>query len=195
MLHALKWLEQTSIGTRLLIALGLIAVQAIGLLAMGLPLLCTCGSVDLWHGNPSGPETSQHVTDWYTYTHVIHGIGFYALLWLLIPNASFGLRLVLAIGLEAGWEVFENSPIVMERYRQSALARGYFGDSVINSVFDTLAMIVGFVLARLAPLWGSILTIVALELFLGLAIRDNFTLNIIQLVYPSQTISNWQSGG
>jgi hypothetical protein len=174
---------------------GFIALQAVVLFFMGLPLICACGGVDLWHGNPSGPETSQHLTDWYTFTHVVHGFGFYLLLWLLMPNASFGLRLALAVGLEAGWEVFENTPFVMDRYRQSALARGYFGDSVVNSVFDTLAMIVGFVLARLAPLWGSVLIIVALELFLGLMIRDNFTLNIIQLIDPSETISNWQSGG
>jgi hypothetical protein len=174
---------------------GFIGLQAVTLFLMGLPLICACGSVDVWHGNPSGPETSQHLTDWYTYTHVVHGFGFYLLLWLLVPNASFGLRLALAIALEAGWEVFENTPFVMERYRQSALARGYFGDSVVNSVFDTLAMIIGFLLARVAPVWGSVLMIVALELFLGLMIRDNFTLNIIQLIYPSEMISNWQSGG
>jgi hypothetical protein len=174
---------------------GVIALQAVILLTMGLPLICACGNIDFWHGNPSGPETSQHLTDWYTYTHVIHGFGFYLLLWLIMPKASFGLRLALAIGLEAGWEIVENTPFVMDRYRQSALARGYMGDSVINSVFDTLATIVGFVFARIAPLWASIAVVILIELILGYMIRDGLTLNVIQLIWPSETISTWQTGG
>jgi hypothetical protein len=174
---------------------GAIALQAVILLAMGLPLICTCGNIDFWHGNPSGPETSQHLTDWYTYTHVIHGFGFYLLLWLILPKTSFGLRLALAIGLEAGWEIVENTPFVMDRYRQSALARGYMGDSVVNSVFDTLATIVGFVFARVAPLWASIAMFILIELILGYMIRDGLTLNVIQLIWPSETISTWQTGG
>lgn len=193
--RVLKDLEQISVGASIFIVVGLLAAQAAGLFALGLPLVCACGYVDFWHGNPSGPETSQHLIDWYTFTHVVHGFGCYLLLWLLFPQTSFGLRLLLAVGLEAGWEVFENTPFVMERYRQSALARGYFGDSVVNSMFDTLAMIVGFVWARLSPLWASILAVVAIELFLGYMIRDNFTLNVIQLVYPSEAISSWQFGG
>jgi hypothetical protein len=174
---------------------GVIALQAVILVAMGLPLICACGSVDFWHGNPSGPETSQHLTDWYSYTHIIHGFGFYLLLWLIAPRSSFGLRLVLAIGLEAGWEIIENMPFIMERYRQSALARGYMGDSVVNSVFDTLATVVGFVLARVLPVWTSVAIVVAIELFLVYMIRDGLTLNVIQLIYPSDAISSWQSGG
>jgi hypothetical protein len=174
---------------------GVIALQAVVLVAMGLPLICACGSVDFWHGNPSGPETSQHLTDWYSYTHIIHGFGFYLLLWLIAPRSSFGLRLVLAIGLEAGWEIIENTPFIMERYRQSALARGYMGDSVVNSVFDTLATVVGFVLARVLPVWTSVAIVVAIELFLVYMIRDGLTLNVIQLIYPSDAISSWQSGG
>jgi hypothetical protein len=149
----------------------------------------------LWHGSPSGPETSQHVADWYTYTHIIHGFGLYLLLWLLAPRASFGLRLALAIGLEAGWEVIENTPFVMDRYRDLALAHGYFGDSVINSVADTLAAAFGFVLARLLPVWSIVAIAIAMELFAGYMIHDNLTLNIIQLVYPSEAISRWQAGG
>jgi hypothetical protein len=174
---------------------GVIALQAVILLAMGLPLICACGSIDLWHGNPSGPETSQHLTDWYTYTHGIHGFGFYLLLWLILPKTSFALRLALAIGLEAGWEIVENTPFVMDRYRQAALARGYMGDSVVNSVFDTLATIIGFVFARVAPLWASIAMVILIELILGYMIRDGLTLNVIQLIYPSETISTWQTGG
>lgn len=191
----LKWLEQRSFGILMLLAAGLLAAQMLSLLAMGLPLICPCGSIDFWHGNPSGPETSQHLSDWYTYTHIAHGFGFYLLLWLFLPRTSFAVRLLLAIAIEAGWEVLENTPFIVERYRQLALARGYFGDSAINSVFDTLAMIVGFVLARVSPVWLSILLVAGLELILAATIRDNLTLNILQLVYPTETISNWQSGG
>ena len=179
----------------LLAALSALLVQAFALWAMGLPLTCKCGWVALWHSNPSGPETSQHLTDWYTYTHVIHGFGFYFLLWLIAPRLPFGPRFALAVGLESMWEVIENTPFVMDRYRQSALARGYFGDSVVNSLFDSLASALGFILARLLRVWQSVLLIVTTELILGYMIRDNLTLNIIQLIYPSEFISNWQGGG
>jgi hypothetical protein len=175
-------------------AVGALVIQAFALWAMGLPLICKCGAVALWHGNPSGPETSQHLTDWYTYTHIIHGFVFYLLLWLVVPRLPFALRFAFAIGLESAWEAIENTPFVMDRYRQSALARGYFGDSVVNSLFDTFATAAGFFLARLLPVWQSILLIVAIEMVLGYIIRDNLTLNIIQLIYPNELISNWQSG-
>jgi hypothetical protein len=186
--------DQTTFGPYLTIAAGLVAVQATALLAMGLPAMCKCGYVSLWHGNPSGPETSQHLIDWYTYTHVLHGIGFYLLLWLIAPQTSIGLRFAIAIGLEASWEVIENTPVVMERYRQSALARGYFGDSVVNSVFDTVAAAVGFVLARYLAVLVVVVLVIMSELFAGYMIRDNLTLNIIQLIYPSEMISKWQAG-
>jgi hypothetical protein len=193
--HGLKWSERISPKTYLLLGVVLLVLQALALLAMGLPAICRCGYVELWHGNPSGPETSQHFLDWYSYTHVIHGFGFYLLLWLLAPRAPFGLRLALAIGLESAWEIFENTPFVMERYRLSALARGYFGDSVINSVADTLAAAFGFVLAARLPVWSILVLAVALELFAAYMIRDNLTLNIIQLVYPNALVSRWQAGG
>jgi hypothetical protein len=175
-------------------AIGALVIQALALWAMGLPMICKCNAVDLWHGNPSGPETSQHLTDWYTYTHIIHGFAFYFLLWLIAPSMPFGPRLALAIGLESAWEIIENTPFIVDRYRQSALARGYSGDSVVNSLFDTIAAAFGFVLARLLAIWQSILLIVTTELVLGYMIRDNLTLNIIQLIYPSELISNWQGG-
>jgi hydrogenase/urease accessory protein HupE len=176
-----------------LVAAGAVALQTLILLAMGHPLICACGHVALWHGNPSGPETSQHLTDWYSYTHVVHGLGLYLLLSLVAPRTPFGLRLALAIGLEAAWEVVENTPFVMERYRRSALARGYFGDSVVNSASDTLAMALGFVLARMLPAWSVVGLVVAIELVLGFMIRDNLTLNIVQLIHPSEAISHWQT--
>jgi hypothetical protein len=187
--------DQSALGLYLAVAAGLITVQALALLAMGLPAICKCGYVALWHGNPSGPETSQHLVDWYSYTHVLHGIGFYLLLWLIAPQTSIGLRFALAIGLEASWEVIENTPLVMDRYRQSALARGYFGDSIVNSVSDTAAAALGFVLARKLPVLVVVVLVIVSELFAGYMVRDNLTLNIIQLIYPSETISKWQEGG
>jgi hypothetical protein len=179
----------------LLLAIGFVALQTVVLLAMGHPAVCTCGRIDLWHPNPAGPETSQHLTDWYTYTHIVHGFGFYLLLRVVAPRMPFIWRLAIAIGLEAGWEVIENTPFIIDRYRQSALARGYVGDSVINSVADTLAAVVGFVLARVLPVWLSVSLVLGMELFAAYMIRDNLSLNIIQLIYPSQILSRWQTNG
>lgn len=181
-------------GSRWLVAAAaFLLVQVVVLVAMNHPYICTCGRIDLWHGNPSGPETSQHIADWYTYTHVIHGFAFYWILWLIAPRTPVVQRLALAIGAEVAWEIIENTPMIMERYRQSALARGYFGDSVVNSIFDTLAMTAGFVLARVLPVRVSLALIVAGELLLAYMIRDNLLLNIAQLIYPSEFISNWQT--
>ncbi len=191
----MKWLEQTPLSLCALVAAGFVALQVLVLFAMGHPPICPCGNIDLWYGNPSGPENSQHLTDWYTHTHVIHGFAFYFFLWLIAPRMSFGLRFALVIGLEAAWEMIENTPFIIDRYRQSALAQGYFGDSVINSVSDTLATGIGVVLARILPIWSIVILVVAMELFAIYAIRDNLTLNIIQLIYPSDAISRWQTGG
>jgi hypothetical protein len=179
----------------LAIAASLIALQIAALVAMGHPVMCICGHVDVWHADPSGPETSQHLTDWYTYTHVVHGFGFYLLLRLIAPHVPFVVCLAISIGLEASWEVIENTPFIIDRYRQSALARGYFGDSVINSAVDTLAAALGYMLAKVLPIWSSVAMFVGMELFAAYVIRDNLVLNIIQLIYPSDLISAWQARG
>lgn len=193
--HAYRWPADISFGACLLISAGIVALQAAILLAMGHPPICTCGTIKLWHGLASSAETSQHLTDWYTYSHVIHGFGFYLLLWLIAPRMPFAVRLAMAVGLEAAWEVIENTPLVMDRYRQSALARGYFGDTIVNSVADTLAAAFGFALARLLPVWATVVLVIGTELFTAYAVRDNLTLNIIQLIRPSESISKWQMGG
>ena len=121
----------------LLAVAALMATQGLVLYAYGQPPICTCGTVRLWAGQVLGPENSQQITDWYSFSHVIHGIGFYFLLWLIAPRAPVLLRLALAVGLEVGWEVLENTPFIIERYRQQALAQGYVGDSILNSLSDT----------------------------------------------------------
>jgi hypothetical protein len=191
---AVKRPDDGAMWLHLAIVVGLIAAQVVVLLAMGQPAICTCGTVDLWHADPAGPETSQHLTDWYTYTHVIHGFGFYLLLWVVAPDMAVGWRLAIAVGLEAGWELLENTPFIIDRYRESALARGYSGDSVINSVGDTLAAALGFVLARVLPVRWSMAIILAAELIALIMIRDNLALNIIQIIHPSDAISRWQIG-
>lgn len=191
----MKWYERISVGTCLLVGAALIAVQAFVLFAMGQPPICTCGYVRLWGGITSGPEMSQQLTDWYTYSHVIHGFGFYFLLWLIAPRTPVALRFTLVLAFEVGWEIVENTPFIIDRYRQSALAQGYFGDSIINSVGDTMASAFGFLLARTLPVWATVALTVSVELFTAYMIHDNLTLNIIQLIYPNDAIFHWQAGG
>ncbi len=176
-------------------AIALVAVQALILFAMGQPAICACGVVKLWHGSASSPETSQHISDWYTLSHVLHGVIFYALLTLAAPRASLGVLFLAALAIEAAWEITENTPLIIDRYRQLALAQGYTGDSILNSVFDTIAAGAGFMLARFAPVWLTMLILLAFEAVAAYSIRDNLMLNIIQLIYPIEAISRWQAGG
>jgi len=174
-------------------ALALVAVAMAIELSMDRVAICRCGYVKLWHGFVNSAENSQHITDWYTFSHVIHGIGFYALLWLVARRASVGTRFLAAVLLEASWEVFENTPFVIDRYRTATFALDYYGDSVVNSVSDIAAMMGGFWIARRLPVWASVALVAALEVFAVVMIRDNLTLNILMLLYPIEAIRQWQA--
>ena len=162
------------------------------LLAMGRPPICTCGTVDLW--GQVGPEQSQMLADWYSPSHIVHGFLFYLAMHYAAPRWPVERRFVVALLVEAAWEIAENTPMVIDRYREATIALGYNGDSMLNSLSDIAMMALGFLAARRLPLWVSVATVAALEIVPLIAIRDNLTLNIWMLVAPSDAIRGWQAG-
>ena len=179
--------------SRAAIAAGLLLLLAIAiLLAMGRPPICACGEVRLW--GPVGPWQSQMIADWYSPSHIVHGFLFYGILWLLFRRWSVELRLIVAMLVEAAWEIAENTPMVIDRYREATAALGYTGDSIHNSLSDILMMVAGFLIARRLPVWASVAIVVLLELVPLLVIRDNLVLNVWMLLAPTDWVREWQAG-
>ncbi len=179
------------IGAGLFVAI--LIVQIVVEWLMGRGWICPCGTVKLWENEIYSGGNSQHIADWYTPTHVIHGFLFYALAWLVFRTRTVSFRFVVATLAEAGWEILENSPIIIERYRSATISLDYFGDSILNSTMDTFFMALGFLLALRLPIWLTVLLALAAEIILAFVIRDNLTLNIVMLVWPIDTILDWQS--
>jgi len=171
----------------------IVAATAAILLAVGRPAICTCGSVKLWEGAVNSAGNSQHLSDWYSFSHIIHGFIFYALGWWLLRQwLRTDARLAVAVLVEAAWEVAENSPWIIDRYRTATIALGYTGDSVLNSMSDIIMMIAGFLFAAKAPPRITLAIAIVFELFTLAMIRDNLTLNVLMLVWPIDAIRVWQ---
>jgi Protein of unknown function (DUF2585) len=177
------------------IVAAIILTAAAWLLWIGREPICKCGYVKLWHGETVSSENSQHIADWYTPSHLLHGILFYGLLWLVARRLALGWRLAIATLIEAGWEILENSDAIIERYRAVTISLDYYGDSVLNSVCDILAMVAGFFLARVIPVWASVAIVIGFEVLTMYLIRDGLALNILMLLWPLEAVKVWQSGG
>jgi Protein of unknown function (DUF2585) len=182
-------------------ALHLVAIMIIVayvLYTMGRLPICACGTVKIWHGVVNSAENSQHLFDWYTPSHVIHGFLFFGLFALLRRASGWALPVAIALPaalvLEGAWEIAENTPAVIERYRSATVSLGYNGDSIINSLADMLSMIAGFLLASRLPVAVSVILVISAELIVGWLIRDNLTLNVIMLLWPMDWIKAWQAG-
>jgi hypothetical protein len=175
------------------VAAALLLLQIVILYFMGRIPICECGYVKLFEPGVNTPGNSQHLSDWYTPSHIIHGFLFFGLAWLLFRKQPIAMRLSFAVLIEAAWELLENSPLIIDRYRSGTMALGYSGDSILNSAMDTVFMALGFFFAARMPVWVTVVVAVVFELFTGWLIRDNLTLNVIMLLWPIDAIKEWQN--
>lgn len=162
---------------------------------MGQPCLPSSGLV-CWYGDTEGPGNSQHILDWYTFTHILHGFMFYFITYgfgLLVPVVTVHYGYLIALSTAAIWEIVENTPWVINRYRQTAVAAGYNGDSVINSFCDSVACTLGFWISHFSPWWTILILAIVEEVFLGILIRDNLIINMLQIIFSFKCISDWQA--
>jgi Protein of unknown function (DUF2585) len=178
----------------IIVVAGIILLTAAYLLWLGREPWCKCGYVKLWHGQVVSSENSQHISDWYTPSHIIHGFLFFGALWLVARRLGFGWRLAIATLVECAWEIVENSDAVIERYRSVTISLDYYGDSVLNTVCDVLAMVLGFWLASRLPVWATVALILLFEGLTIWLIRDGLVLNVLMLLYPLDWVADWQAG-
>ena len=173
----------------------IVVLAVIVLFSMGRIPFCKCGVISIWSSDVMSSEQSQQFADPYTFTHIIHGIIFYFLLWLLLGKRLSPLqRFALAIGIESAWEILENTDYVINRYREATISLDYYGDSIFNSVGDIIAMTIGFISAWKFPRKVTVGIVIVIELLLLYFIHDNLTINIIMLIHPISAIKTWQAG-
>ena len=176
-------------------AIGVLVVTASAELWMGRLPLGPDGRFGLWEGDIWSSEQSQRFADPYTFSHTIHGMLFYAFLWLVARRLPVRCRFIGALMLEGAWEILENSPIIINRYREVTISLGYVGDSVFNSLSDIVFVGLGFLFAWRARFWVTVLVVIAMEVGTAVWVRDNLALNIIMLVHPIDAIKVWQTAG
>ena len=175
-------------------AVAIVALVAALQYSQGRLLICKCGYVKLWEGVVNSADNSQHIADWYSLSHIIHGFIFFGITWQLLQKWSLANRLIAATLVEGGWELLENSSFIIDRYREGTISLDYFGDSIINSACDIGFMIIGFFIASKLPWKVTLAAAITMELLALYVIRDNLTLNVIMLLYPIAVIKNWQAG-
>ncbi len=155
---------------------------------------CKCGSPNPISVRVNSEHNSQHLFDPYSLSHVLHGVLFFGALWLFRRRLSLSVRAAIAASIEIGWEMMENSPIIINRYRAATISLGYTGDSIFNSLGDIASFVMGFYLARKLGLWRSVAIFVATELLMLFLMRDNLTLNVLMLLWPIDAVRKWQAG-
>ena len=175
-------------------ALVILAVQAAVLYWLGHPAICRCGYVKIWDSVVKGPQNSQHLFDWYSFSHIISGFVIYFFLWLANKKLKWPVwyLLLVALLISTGWELFENTHFALSRFQHATIYTNYYGDSIINSLSDTVCVGIGFLLARRLPVSVTIILAVVMELVVGGMIHDNLTLNTIMLIHPFASILKWQ---
>ena len=171
-----------------------VIVAAVVLRTQGRAWWCACGDWSLWWGDVWSSHGCQHLLDPYSFTHVLHGVVLFGLLAWVGARLPLAWRLFVAVLLEAGWEVFENSRYVLSHHRAGTAALGYVGDSIGNSLADIAACALGFVLARRLGLRGSLLLLMVTEIVLLVWIRDSLLLIVVMTLFPNDAIKAWQLG-